>query len=106
MCKVSSKSVISHFPNLRKNPLFSLTTALNVAKKMVADAMYHAGCGKFIFIPKKNTVLIWAVYPTVRSQGRRQDYAEGAAEARREMPAPLRSGVLGPPGCLGATRGS
>ena len=30
MCKVSSKSVRSHFPNLRKNPRFSLTTALNL----------------------------------------------------------------------------
>ena len=29
MCKVSSKSVRSHFPNLSKNPRFSLTTALN-----------------------------------------------------------------------------
>ena len=27
MCKVSSKSVRSHFPNLSKNPRFSLTTA-------------------------------------------------------------------------------
>ena len=29
MCKVLSKLVRSHFPNLRKNPRFSLTTALN-----------------------------------------------------------------------------
>ena len=30
MCKVSSKSVRSHFPYLRKNPWFSLTTALKI----------------------------------------------------------------------------
>ena len=39
------------------------------------------------------------------TQGRRQDFAEGGADARRDMPAPLRSEVSGPPGVLGATRG-
>ena len=29
------------------------------------------------------------------SQGRRQDFAEGGADTRREMPTPLRSGVWG-----------
>ena len=39
-------------------------------------------------------------------QGRRQDLAKGGGtEARCEMPTPLRLGVLGPPGVLGATRG-
>ena len=35
-------------------------------------------------------------------QGRRQDFAKGGADARREMPTPLRSGVWGP---LGVIRG-
>ena len=37
-------------------------------------------------------------------QGRRQDFAKGGADARLEMPTPLRSGVSGPPGGLGAIR--
>ena len=34
-------------------------------------------------------------------QGGRQDFTKGGADARREMPAPLRSGVSGRPGGLG-----
>ena len=46
MCKVSSKSVKLHFPNLRKNPWFSLTTALKPSKPFVVlnpwtDSFFH-----------------------------------------------------------------
>ena len=38
-------------------------------------------------------------------QGRRQDFAKGGADARRDMLTLLRSGVSGLPGGLEATRG-
>ena len=39
-------------------------------------------------------------------QGRRQDFAKGGADARRDMLTLLRLWVSGPPGGLGAARGS
>ena len=39
----------------------------------------------------------------VVSQGRRQDFAKGGADARREMLTPLRSGVWGPLRVWGST---